>query len=239
MSKNNIVLIYDLEEYKKVSLSMYNVLKPQGIRTLITAPLEVNGKYIGFFGVDNPPLDAMEEIREVLRLLAYFISQLIQEKQYEKKLVYYSYYDSLTGVRNRRACREFEDNDFNRSVPYGFIMCDINGLKIMNDTQGHEAGDALLKDVSGSLASVFGRDNVYRVGGDEFAVYDCVSDKETFIGRIGEVRKKVAEAGHSVSIGYIYNDTGEQDHDKIKVEVDRLMYEEKRKYYEGRHDRRH
>ena len=236
--KNNAVLIYDLEAYKKISLNMYEVLKPQGIRTLITAPLEVNGKYIGFFGVDNPPADMMNEIREVLRLLAYFISQLIVEKRYEDKLVYYSYYDSLTGARNRRAIKEFEDNDFDRTKPYGFIMCDINGLKIMNDTQGHEAGDALLTDVTKSLISVFGNDNVYRVGGDEFAVYDCTSDKETFLARIEQARKNIADAGRSVSMGYIYNDTGEQDHEKIKVQVDQLMYEEKRKYYEGRHDRR-
>ncbi|MBO4415702.1 MAG: diguanylate cyclase [Lachnospiraceae bacterium] len=237
--KSESVMIYDLEKYKSVSLNMYNILKPQGIRTLITAPLEVNGKYIGFFGVDNPPVEAMDYISDLLRLLEYFMSQLIVEKQYEKKLIHYSYYDSLTGVKNRRAFREFEEMEFDPKSPYGFIMCDVNGLKIMNDTQGHEAGDALLKDVAGSFTKVFGLNNVYRLGGDEFAVYDCESDKELFASRITEVRKLISELGRSVSIGAVYNDSGETDYEKIKMEADQLMYEEKRKYYEGRHDRRH
>ncbi|MCR5324263.1 MAG: diguanylate cyclase [Lachnospiraceae bacterium] len=237
--RNDSVIIYDLEEYKNVSINMYNVLKPQGINTLITAPLSVNGKYIGFFGVDNPPAEMMTDIREVLRLLAYFMSQLIVEVQYEKRLIYYSYYDSLTGVKNRRAIEEFEKKDFNPKSAYGFIMCDVNGLKIMNDTNGHEAGDTLLKDVAGSLAKVFGLNNVFRVGGDEFAVYDCESDKDTFLARIAEVRRLISELGRSVSLGHCYNDGGDTDYEKIKTQADQLMYEEKRRYYEGRNNRRH
>ena len=236
--RNSVVLIYDIEAYKNVSLNMYNVLKPQGIKTLVTVPLEVNGKYIGFFGVDNPPADAMNEIREVLRLLTYFISQLILEKQYEDKLVYYSYYDTLTGVRNRRALAEFEQEKMDRTASFGYIMCDINGLKTMNDTHGHEAGDALLQEVAGCLSGIFGNDNVYRVGGDEFAVYDCVSDKDAFASKVDEVKKQVTAHGHSVSIGFVYNGRGEHDFEKIKEQVDALMYDEKRKYYEGKRDRR-
>lgn len=236
--KNNSVLIYDLEEYKNVSLNMYNVLKPQGINTLITAPLEANGRYIGFFGVDNPPVDAMNEIREILRLLAYFISQLLQEKQYENKLVYYSYYDSLTGVRNRRAITEFESEELDASKPYGFIMCDVNGLKIMNDTLGHEAGDALLTDVAKSLVKAFGNTNVYRVGGDEFAIYDCESDKTAFFEKVAQAREYISNLGRSVSLGCVYEENGNPDYEAAKTEADKIMYVEKQKYYEGRHDRR-
>ncbi|MCR5686094.1 MAG: diguanylate cyclase [Lachnospiraceae bacterium] len=237
--RNNVVLIYDLEQYKSISENMYNVLKPQGIRTLITAPLMAGGKFIGFFGVDNPPADTMNEIREILLLLTYFISQLVLEKQYEHKLVYYSYFDALTGVRNRRAISEFEKEEFDPSKPYGFIMCDINGLKAMNDTQGHEAGDTLLKGVADVLARVFGNTNVYRVGGDEFAIYDCGGDKQTFMVRVEDIRRQLAAAGHSVSIGSVFKETGEKDYEKVKTYVDSLMYEEKKRYYEGRRDRRH
>ena len=47
------------------------VLKPQGIRTLVTGPLEVEGKYVGFFGVDNPPVGYLSEVSELLRLISY------------------------------------------------------------------------------------------------------------------------------------------------------------------------
>ncbi len=237
--KNDAVLIYDLEEYRHISENMYNVLKPQGIRTLITAPLEVNGQYIGFFGVDNPPFDAMNEIKEILQLLKYFISQLLVGKRYEDKLLHYSYYDSLTGVRNRRAIQEFEHTDFDPSKHFGYIMLDINGLKATNDNLGHEAGDNLLKSVSGLLVKVFGNDNVYRMGGDEFAVYDCESDKSTFEDRVATLRQLITDAGHHISLGSVYCVTGTDDINEVRSKADELMYEEKRHYYEGKNNRRH
>ena len=80
--KSGKVIIYDLEEYHAVSEGMYNVLKPQGIKSLVTAPLELDGKYIGFFGVDNPPMDKIPTIAETLQLIAYFIATVVRQKQY-------------------------------------------------------------------------------------------------------------------------------------------------------------
>ena len=56
--KRRNILIYDIEEYKSISENMYHVLKPQGIHTLVTGPIEINGKYIGLYGVDNPPKES-------------------------------------------------------------------------------------------------------------------------------------------------------------------------------------
>jgi diguanylate cyclase (GGDEF)-like protein len=83
--------------------------------------------------------------------------------------------DSLTGLRNHRAFQEDLARDLQRHGRAGgrlaLIMLDVDGLKAVNDTHGHQAGDERLQTLAGALAESFrGSDCAYRVGGDEFAV---------------------------------------------------------------------
>ena len=236
--KGGHILIYDLEKYRSVSENMYNVLKPQDIRTLVTGPLMLEGDYIGFFGVDNPPPEMMKEISEIIRLLMYFLSEMISQRDGHKRLVDYSYHDALTGVGNRRAIRKFEKDELDTSRSYGFVMCDINGLKAVNDNGGHAAGDELIKTVASSLTEVFGYANVYRMGGDEFAVYVYEDSMQELERRIARVRSNVEEHGIHVAIGYSYADGGDPDYGARKAEADQRMYEEKRAFYRDGNDRR-
>ena len=234
--KDNHILIYDIESYRKVSENMYQVLKPQGIQTLVTGPLMANGSYIGFFGVDNPPKGRMQEISEIIRLLGYFISQLVQQREFQKQLKLYSYFDSLTGAKNRRAYEEFEATT--PAGPYGTILCDINGLKAVNDSQGHEAGDVLITDVSSSLMEAFGAENVYRLGGDEFVVYSPDPTEEIFNEKMAKVKSLLEEKKRSASVGAVYCADGKSSYKIMTSAADSRMYEEKEKYYQGKRDRR-
>ncbi|MCR5357124.1 MAG: sensor domain-containing diguanylate cyclase [Lachnospiraceae bacterium] len=236
--KGGHVLIYDLEKYRSVSENMYKVLKPQGIHTLVTGPLILEGEYIGFFGVDNPPVAMMEEISEIIRLLMFFLSELVAHRDYHRRLMEYSYQDALTGVGNRRAIKEFENEGLDTSRPYGFIMCDINGLKSVNDKDGHEAGDELIKSVASCLTEIFGRGNVYRMGGDEFAVYVYEDSRQTFESKIDRIKEIIKEKGHYVAMGYSYATDGDPDYRSRKVAADNKMYDEKRKFYHSDKDRR-
>ncbi|MBR1441313.1 MAG: sensor domain-containing diguanylate cyclase [Lachnospiraceae bacterium] len=234
--KDNQILIYDIESYRKVSENMYQVLKPQGIQTLVTGPMMANGSYIGFFGVDNPPKERMQEISEIIRLLGYFISQLVQQREFQKQLKLYSYYDSLTGAKNRRAYEEFEITE--PEGPYGTILCDINGLKRVNDSSGHEAGDVLITDVSSSLMEAFGAENVYRLGGDEFVVYSPDPTEEIFLEKTAKVKDRLEQKNRSASIGAVYCSDGKTSYKIMTSAADSRMYEEKEKYYQGKRDRR-
>ena len=57
-----------------------------------------------------------------------------------------------------------------RAEPFAVALCDLNGLKHVNDTRGHKAGDLYLRDGCLSICHVFKHSPVYRIGGDEFAV---------------------------------------------------------------------
>lgn len=83
--------------------------------------------------------------------------------------------DSLTGVKNKRAYAQMEmeiDSQIGGedSTEFAVVVCDINCLKEVNDTQGHKAGDDFIKDSCHIICSVFTHSPVFRIGGDEFAV---------------------------------------------------------------------
>ena len=81
--------------------------------------------------------------------------------------------DALTGVKSKRAFSEAEReiNDkitAGRQGPFAVAVCDVNGLKEINDTQGHKAGDQFIRNACGIICNQFKHSPVYRVGGDEF-----------------------------------------------------------------------
>jgi diguanylate cyclase (GGDEF)-like protein/PAS domain S-box-containing protein len=83
--------------------------------------------------------------------------------------------DSLTGIRNMTAFKEFENDlqnkiDSKENYPFGVIICDLNDLKLVNDTQGHKAGDEYIQAACRLICRTFAHSPVFRVGGDEFAV---------------------------------------------------------------------
>ena len=84
-------------------------------------------------------------------------------------------YDALTGVKSKHAYSE-EERKIDRQISagsqdaFGIVMCDVNGLKQINDARGHKMGDQFLKDVCKIICTIFRHSPVYRVGGDEFAV---------------------------------------------------------------------
>jgi diguanylate cyclase (GGDEF)-like protein/PAS domain S-box-containing protein len=165
------------------------------------------------------------------------IARNITEKvQIEEKLTLLSMKDSLTGIYNRtffeQACQNFDSENYN---PLGMILCDIDGLKLINDTLGHDAGDALLTAATWAIQQSF-RDNdvIARIGGDEFAILlpktplplveKSVKRIENFIQKYNE-----SEAGAhlSMSVGFAFrNDCSIRMVELFKT-ADNNMYREK------------
>ena len=83
--------------------------------------------------------------------------------------------DALTGVKNKRAYVQAEtelDELINKknNPPFAIVICDVNGLKHVNDTQGHKAGDDFIRSACSIICNTFKHSPVFRIGGDEFAV---------------------------------------------------------------------
>lgn len=84
--------------------------------------------------------------------------------------------DELTGVKNSNAYKEYIDSIDDKiasgaeDIEFGVVMCDINNLKSINDTRGHNSGDEAIQATSRLICKVFQHSPVFRVGGDEFVV---------------------------------------------------------------------
>ena len=95
--------------------------------------------------------------------------------------------DELTGTRNKTAYHELEQriqqniDDGIEVFEFAIIVCDINGLKQVNDTKGHKAGDEYIRSASRLICHIFSHSPVFRIGGDEFVVFiagDAFADRE-------------------------------------------------------------
>ncbi|MBE6908947.1 MAG: GGDEF domain-containing protein [Ruminococcaceae bacterium] len=236
--RSNRLIVENIESYHAANPAFRQVLRENKISSVVVGPLEANGELNGFFSVGDAPRESLTEISEIIRLISYFFEQLILQREEQKRLTRYSYFDSLTGARNRRAFTEFEENGLDRQASYGFVMCDINGLKAVNDQLGHKAGDEMIIDVAQSLIEVFGTAHVYRIGGDEFAAYGFEADEASFDADVERVKALIAQKGRTASIGAVFCADGTAEPAQVRSEADARMYREKERYYAGKGDRR-
>ncbi len=156
--------------------------------------------------------------------------KLIQEQT--ETLLRLSFEDSLTGLYNRNKFNQIMDEVSNaKSLEghIGFAYFDLNGLKKVNDLHGHKAGDDLIFRSATHIRKVFDG-KAFRIGGDEFVVIDRETDENTFRNSINSICQNMEKDGISISVGITwcsdcYNIMKEFE------KADKLMYEEKRKFY--------
>ena len=230
--RDHRLIVHDPEKCEELNPILYLILNAEHIESFVVGPLEMGGELIGFFGVDDAPKDKLEEVAEIVGLISFFFAQLVSRRDMQQRLTSYSYHDPLTGVYNRRALKEFTETEFDMSAPFGYVMCDANGLKSVNDTLGHDEGDKMIVEMAICLMEVFGKNNVYRLGGDEFVAFSFDKKKEGFDGKVADLRASIGETDYSASIGAVYCANGTTDFDKVSAKADALMYVEKKKYYE-------
>lgn len=174
-------------------------------------------------------------------------TDITEQKVLEEKLAFMARHDQLTGLFNRHYFNEFIEKELKRSSrfdhPVAFLMVDIDGFKMINDTHGHHVGDIILKDVARLLAGlVRDIDSVVRYGGDEFLIVLVETDGEKELVRqriLAEVqRRRIGEdiLGFPVtlSIGGSFLGPGEETSlEAALAEADEQMYRDKRKKQGG------
>ena len=147
-----------------------------------------------------------------------------------------AYSDKLTGVKNSTAYLQevaFIKNDIlQKKADFSVFVIDANGLKYINDNFGHEIGNELIIKVTQMIGEVFGEENLYRIGGDEFAVILRELTEEKCEGYCKAFDKVVenqkGKIWASASIGYaIYNKKVDSTYESVFNRADEDMYDKK------------
>lgn len=150
--------------------------------------------------------------------------------------------DALTGIRSRYAyVRTLSEYQHREALPQELAVfsIDLNGLKQVNDTQGHAAGDALIHSAAECIQETLGSyGSCFRIGGDEFAAIlerAAAQEIEGICRALDEAQKR--RQGLSLSVGH----ASAAAHPQLTVEelmelADRMMYENKEEYYRSNPD---
>ena len=199
----------------------------------------------GVYNTRNLPLAEREKRLTYLMgggaSLVLYLSVLVLYRAY-KVAHSASLRDELTQLPNRRylmAALEQKLKQHQRKGGFTLLNIDLNGFKAVNDTLGHDAGDALLQHVGEKLVhSVRGSDLVSRVGGDEYLILlERITDEEKVQKLISNIQQQTEGSSlnwqgqplsPSLSIGYaIFRADDPMDIEQLMAEADRKMYRDK------------
>ena len=216
-------------------------------------PLTVHGESRGLLVLTESPhhagADAGQEGAEAGGIITATAEQValgLANLDLRETLRAQSIRDALTGLFNRRFLIEALERECRRSIragrPLSVLMLDVDHFKQFNDTFGHEAGDAILKEVGAVLRTSFrGEDAACRYGGEEFALVLTDTGTDGALTRAAELRQRVRKlsvtfrrqilGSISVSIGIAMSPTHAHDAAGLLRVADRALYRAKR---EGR-----
>lgn len=159
---------------------------------------------------------------------------ITEKKKKVEENKYLLHRDVLTDLYNRRFFEEeMQRLDTKRQLPISIIMADVNGLKIINDSLGHEQGDELLIKTADILKEVVREEDILaRLGGDEFAILLPQTSKKVAQKIIVRIKKKYLETKKdkisvSLALGSATKEKMSQNIEKIFTQADDSMYQDK------------
>lgn len=190
----------------------------------------------------------------MIRRLATFIKVTTEEleeanrqlQEANRKLSELAVIDALTNVGNKNAYFEkVKQIEADGSAQFAVAVFDLNGLKSINDSRGHEIGDLAIIKAADDLKAVFKPENIFRIGGDEFIALltgkDEADMRELFC-RLDRVIEEQNERDPDIPIGIskgfsVYAAGRDAAYQEVVRRADEAMYADKAEYYR-RHDRR-
>lgn len=198
------------------------------------------GHRLGMIWVDDPR-DRLLPTRARLQALRLFANQAVAALQSADQVVQLRHeatHDPLTGVANRRAFFARLDQEVARAERHGgtfaLVLCDMDSLKQVNDTHGHDAGDRVLRLLANVLRAGLRRsDDAYRLGGDEFALMLADADRADADQVVERLETALAGTSHApggpirASFGIATFAAGDEA-ESLMMDADEALYLAKR-----------
>lgn len=216
-----------------------------GIRSMVVAPLKHEGSTVGVLKIVSTVTHAFtpRDVR-VLELMSELIAaSMFHAARNETNALYHlATHDSLTGLANRNLffdrLRRRISSGRRQIEPLGILVIDVDALKLVNDTYGHRAGDAAIREIAQRISRMPRKsDLVARLGGDEFGVILAeISDGNDLLNIVERLSQETNQPfrfeGHTMdltaSIGHARFPEDGKDVDALLEVADRSMYQMKR-----------
>jgi diguanylate cyclase (GGDEF)-like protein/PAS domain S-box-containing protein len=215
-------------------------LKPLGIASMMDVPIRLHGEVIGIICHEHigPVRVWTSEEQEFGASISHVVSLALEaseRKRAESALAEQAIRDVLTNLYNRRYFNHRIREELARAdrsqKPAAILLCDLDRFKAINDTQGHQTGDDVLKAVAKSLQeSTRGTDLVFRWGGDEMVIILSEVSREGILVVAERIRRGIREVSQQmgvdldVSIGVALYPEHAEDVDKLIHLADRALY---------------
>ena len=243
---SNCYIIHDAEELellKDKNKLWYDSLILAGVYSLVIYPLKANGETIGYMWATNFDKDETLRIKSILEVTAFMLAAEIANHQLFEKTKILSDTDLLTGLLNRNAMNNritaIVTGEDSLNGEYGVIFADLNGLKTVNDRDGHIAGDKLLKAAGNMLRDTFSDSDIFRVGGDEFLVIITDKNEVEFESLALELRRRTENSDFvKFAIGTCFGDSSLDIRTAMHI-ADERMYEDKNQFYKDHPEMQH
>ncbi len=232
----------EMEVIKERNPVWYESLRQAGVDSIILFPLKIRKDLLGYIWAVSYDSEDAGDIKETLEITTFILASEIANYLMVDRLRILSSRDLLTGVMNRNEMNNLVDRLSKGSEEgaesIGVIFADLNGLKTVNDNEGHPAGDKLLRDAADSLRDVFNEEEIFRAGGDEFCVLIKNISQEELTAKVEEL-KQAAGRRTRVSLAVGCSAAGNAKNVRTALRhADENMYEDKRRFYEMHPERK-
>jgi len=229
-SENKNIKIEDIESIRGEDPLLYEKLRSQNVHSIVVTPLHDEREVIGFYGIDNPSGISLDYATDMLQIMGHFIVSSLKRRNLVRQLENMSYHDQLTRLGNRHAMHAYMAGiPSNQSI--GCVFCDITGLKHINDTEGHSAGDQLILRACEGLTAAFGEYGLFRIGGDELLALCKGIDKDTLYEKIRILKEELPKHSVNMAVGAVWKPDNTISLDNLLTEAEGLMYRDKAAYY--------
>lgn len=184
--------------------------------------------------------DVTSQMNEMVDKLQFTMRQLLSSQRHADAMSQLATVDALTGVRNKTAydekIKKVEKELAEGKTEFGLAMIDLNYLKTINDTYGHEKGNIAIKSLCQIVCEIFSHSPVFRIGGDEFVVLLKGPDYQNVESLLAEFKKRIHLLERdrtlapwdrvSAAIGYaLYDPRKDTGMDSVLARADQEMYQ--------------
>ncbi|MHB1393799.1 MAG: sensor domain-containing diguanylate cyclase [Clostridia bacterium] len=234
---------------ERLEIDKFNMLrKGRGfeLKSILSCAILVDNEFYGIINLDNTENKHAfsKDDKPLIKHLATHVGIALKNARLIEKILYLSRHDSLTGIYNRCYFEELLMRTFqqykNSGTGFSLAILDINDLKKINDTYGHEAGDLLLRRFVQGVRECLTKDDIFaRYGGDEFAIIFAGKNRAQVEEIIENARlpftdtpfmycgKKVATISFEYGVTEFPAETAE--YEELVRLADARMYKEKKK----------